>query len=115
LKDDGDYIPISPTPKKGFAIQLRLRNHLEWYHQDAVLFFTTLPKYSYLKIDSYYEVPIQMLVEARDPLDNPLMICSKHRGGLGELQDYVRRRDQIREEDKLYRMMKKPSLQEDGV
>jgi hypothetical protein len=56
-----------------------------------------------------------MLVEARDPLDNPLMICSKHRGGLGELQDYVRRRDQIREEDKLYRMMKKPSLQEDGV
>jgi hypothetical protein len=56
-----------------------------------------------------------MLVEARDRLDNPLMIWSKHRGGLGELRDYVRRRDQIREEDKLYRMMKKPSLQEDGV
>ena len=24
FKDHGDYVPISPTPKKGFAIQLRL-------------------------------------------------------------------------------------------
>ncbi|KAH8745738.1 hypothetical protein F5882DRAFT_471563 [Hyaloscypha sp. PMI_1271] len=26
-KDQGDYVPISPTPKKGFAIQLRLRDY----------------------------------------------------------------------------------------
>jgi hypothetical protein len=112
---DGDYVPISPTPKKGFAIQLRLRNHLGLNYRDIVLFITTLPKYSYLRIDSYYEVPIQILVEARDCLDKPLMIWPKHRGGLGELRAHVRRRDQIREEEKLYRMMEKSSLEEDGV
>ena len=75
----------------------------------------TLLKYLYLKIDSYYEVPIQILVEARDCLDNPLMIWPKHRGGLGELRVHVRLRDQIREEEKLCRMMEKLSLEEDGI
>jgi hypothetical protein len=43
------------------------------------------------------------------------MIWPKHRGGLGELRVHVRRRDQIREEEKLYRMMEKSSLEEDSV
>ncbi|KIM99963.1 hypothetical protein OIDMADRAFT_30332 [Oidiodendron maius Zn] len=114
-KDNRDYVPISPTPKKGFAIQLRLRNRPGWYHGDAVLFFTILPKNSYLKIDSYYEVPIQVLVEAKDKLGNPLMVWPKHQGGLGELRDHVRRCDLIRGRDKLYHMTEKPSEEEDDV
>jgi hypothetical protein len=35
LKDDYDYVPISPAPKKGYAIELRLRNHREGHHRDA--------------------------------------------------------------------------------
>ncbi|KAG9233110.1 hypothetical protein BJ875DRAFT_465023 [Amylocarpus encephaloides] len=83
--DSGDYIPISPTPKKGFPIQLRLRNYREWY-RDAPRIVPMLPKYSYLKIDSDYEIPLQMLVEERDCLGNPLMVWPKHQGGLGELR-----------------------------
>jgi hypothetical protein len=74
-----------------------------------------LPKYSYLKIDSYYEVPIQMLVDVRDYFGNPLMIWSKHQGGLRQLQDYVRRRDLIREQGELYRTTEKESGEGDGV
>lgn len=99
-KDQSEYVPISPTPKKGFAIQLRLRDYPGWYHGDAGLFFTTLRKNSYLKIDSSYEVPIQMLVEEPDCLGNPLMIWPKNRGGLGELRDHVQRRDLIRKKEK---------------
>jgi len=80
-----------------------------------VRFIPILPKYSYLKIDSYYEVPIQMLVEGGDCLGNPLMIWPKHQGGLGELRDYVRRRDLIRGQEKLYRTTEKQSEEEDGV
>jgi len=31
------------------------------------------------------------------------MVRPKHQGGLGELRDHVRRRDLIREKEKLYR------------
>jgi hypothetical protein len=115
LKDDGEYVPISPTPKKGYAIQIRLRNQLEWYHRDAVLRITMLPLFSYLKIDSYYEVPIQILDEAADGMGKPLMIWGKHQGGLGELRDHVRRCDQFRERKKLCQMMETHSLEENGV
>ncbi|KAJ5556634.1 hypothetical protein N7494_000549 [Penicillium frequentans] len=60
LKDDGDYIPIAPTPKKGFPIQLRLRNYPKWHNGDVARVIPILQKYSYLKINAYYEVPIQM-------------------------------------------------------
>jgi hypothetical protein len=80
-----------------------------------VRFIPILPKYSYFKIDSYYEVPIQMLVEGRDCLGNPLMIWPKYQGGLGELRDYVRRRGLIRGQEKLYRTTEKQSEEEDGV
>ncbi|KAH8790829.1 hypothetical protein F5882DRAFT_257432, partial [Hyaloscypha sp. PMI_1271] len=92
-KNHGEYVPISPTPKKGFAIQLRLRTYLEGHHRDAARLIPILRKHSYLKIDSSYEVPIQMSVEGLDYLSNPLMIWPKHQGGLGELRDHVRRRD----------------------
>ncbi|MCJ1321295.1 hypothetical protein MMC15_006639 [Xylographa vitiligo] len=103
LTNNSDYVPISPTPKKGYPIQLLFRNSLQWYRGDVALFIPILLKSSYLKIDSYYEVPIQMLVEHKDNLRNPFMICPKHRGGLGELRDYIRRRDSIRGQEKLYR------------
>jgi len=98
LKSNGDYVPISPTPKKGYTIQLQLRNYLVWHNRDTARFIPALQKYSYLKIDSYYEVPIQMLVDVRDYFGNPLMIRSKHQGGLRQLRDYVVRRDLIREQ-----------------
>ena len=56
-----------------------------------------------------------MLVGGRDCLGNPLMIWSKHRGGLGELRDYVRRRDLIREQEKQYRTTEKQVEEKDGV
>ena len=52
-EDDGEYVPISPTPKDGYAVRIRLRNYHEWY--------SLLEKYWYLKIGEYYEVPVQML------------------------------------------------------
>lgn len=100
---------------KGFAIQLRLRHYRGWHHRDAARLIPILPKDSYLKIDSEYEVPIQMLVEEPDSLGNPLMIWPKHQGGLGELRDHVRRRDLIREQEKLYRRTEKQGEEEDGV
>ena len=56
-----------------------------------------------------------MLVEDRDYFGNPLMIWPKHRGGLGELRDYVRRRDSIRGQEKLYRTTEKQGEVGDGV
>jgi len=70
---------------------------------------------SYLQIDSDYEVPIQVLVEARDRSDSPLMVWPKHQGGLGELRDHVRRRDMIRGKENLYRTTEKQGQEEDGV
>jgi len=55
-----------------------------------------------------------MLVDAADCFGNPLMICSKHQGGLRQLQDYVRRRDLIREQE-FYHTIEKQSEEEDGV
>jgi hypothetical protein len=56
-----------------------------------------------------------MLVESRDRLGNPFMIWPKHQGGLGELRDYVRRRDLIRGQGELHRTTEKQSEEEDGV
>ena len=50
-----------------------------------------------------------MLVEGRDYSGNPLMIWSKHQGGLGELRDYVRRRDLIREARNIHQLTEKRS------
>lgn len=50
-----------------------------------------------------------MLVDVRDYFGNPLMIRSKHQGSLRQLQDYVRRRDLIREKEEIYRTIEKES------
>ena len=68
-----------------------------------MLFVTTLPKYSYLKTNSYYKLPIKLLVDAREYLGNPLIVWPKHHGGLGELRDHVRCCDLICGQEKLYR------------
>lgn len=56
-----------------------------------------------------------MLVDVGDYLGNPLMILSKHQGGLGELRDYVRRHDLIRRQGELCRTAEEQSEEEDGV
>ena len=90
------------------------RHHLGWYG-DTVLVFNTLPKYSYLKTDSYYEVPLQLLIEAKGCSDKRLMVWQKHQRGLGELRHHIRRRDLIRGKEKLYRTTEKESEEEDRV
>ncbi|KAH7418764.1 hypothetical protein BKA64DRAFT_635883 [Cadophora sp. MPI-SDFR-AT-0126] len=107
LKADGDYVPISPTPKKGYSIQLQLRNYPVWHNGGERRYFQRFSKHSYLKIDSYYEVPTQMLVDVKDHFDNPFMAMSKGQGGLRQLQDYIRRRDSIREQEQTYCAMDK--------
>jgi len=106
-KADGNYVPITPTPKKGYTIQLQLRNYLVWHNEGEGRYFQRFTKHSYLKIDSYYEVPTQMLVDVKDHFDNPFMATSKGQGGLRQLRDYVRRRDSICEQEALYRATEK--------
>ncbi|KUJ07675.1 uncharacterized protein LY89DRAFT_351180 [Mollisia scopiformis] len=86
---DGEYVPISPTPKKGYAIQLRLRSHTVWHHGAAVTRYPSLGTDSYLKIDEHYEVPIQMLREVTDRAGNPFMIYPKRQGGVAQLRHHV--------------------------
>merc|ERR1711964_524841 len=95
------------TPKKGYTIQLQLRNYLVWHNEGEGRYFQRFTKHSYLKIDSYYEVPTQMLVDVKDHFDNPFMATSKGQGGLRQLRDYVRRRDSICEQEALYRATEK--------
>ena len=80
----------------------------------AGLYSTTLPMFSYLKIDSYDEIPIQVLDETIDSIGKPVMIWAKHQGGLGELRDHVRRCDQFRERKKLCQIMETHSLEENN-
>jgi hypothetical protein len=77
LNDGGDYVPISPTRKERYLIQLRLRNYLD-RTSEQIMNISQLEKYSYLKIDECYEVPLQMLLECRDDHGNHYMILRKH-------------------------------------
>lgn len=115
LKNIGDYVPISPTPKKGFPIQIQLANNWVWSRGQTVPYLTILSVNSYLKIDSYYEVPIQMLKEFVDNLGYQMMIYTRHRGGLGELRNHIQCRDKVRRTEELCRAMEKQTLEEDGV
>lgn len=91
LKAGGDYVPIWPTPQYGCQIQLKLQEyHLQSY-AGPVLITPILPKYSYLKIDSCFEVPIISLVERADYWGNHLRIMPKYHGGVVELRRYIRR------------------------
>ena len=46
---------------------------------------------------------------------NKVIILDKQQGELGELRDHVRHCDQFRERKKLWEMMEKQSLEEDGI
>jgi hypothetical protein len=56
-----------------------------------------------------------MLDAVLDHLDVPLVIRAKHQGGLAELRDHIRHRDQVREGKKLCYKTETQSLKEDGV
>lgn len=60
---------------------------------------------SYLKIDSYYELLIQMLDNVTDSSGEPVMIRANRQRGSGELRDHVQRCDQFRERKKQYRVI----------
>lgn len=94
--DDGEYIPISPTPKKGYSIQLRLRSHTIVSRGAVKRQYPSLGPSSFLKIDGSYEVPIQMSREATDSAGNVYMIPPKHQGGVAQLRDHVQQRDAVR-------------------
>ncbi|KAF7923475.1 uncharacterized protein EAE97_010913 [Botrytis byssoidea] len=108
VKDGHEYVPIAPTPKKPYPIQIQLRNSSGYSCGQWVRQFTTLHLDSYLKIDACYEVPIQALEQVLDCYGNPLSIRpGRGAGGLPQLNDYIRRRDSIREIKKTYREMEK--------
>ncbi|TEY67912.1 hypothetical protein BOTCAL_0124g00100 [Botryotinia calthae] len=108
VKDGHEYVPIAPTPKRPYAIQIQLCNSLGYFRGQWVRRFTALRLDSYLKIDSCYEVPIQALEQTSDYYGNPLCIRpGRGAGGLAELNDYIRRRDHIREMEKINREMEK--------
>ncbi|KAF7910460.1 hypothetical protein BELL_0072g00120 [Botrytis elliptica] len=108
VKDDHEYVPIAPTPKRPYPIQIQLRNSSGYSRGQWVRRFTALRLDSYLKIDACYEVPIQALEQVFDCYGNPLSIRpGRGLGGLPQLNDYIRRRDSIREMEKTYRDMEK--------
>ena len=99
LRSDGEYLPISPTKKKPFPIQLRLQNGPESIHWNMrILNPTVLRLFSYLKIDSHYEVPLHILKEEVDRFGCQLMLCFRHQGGIRHLRSYLmpRKRSQER-------------------
>ncbi|THV50319.1 hypothetical protein BGAL_0155g00050 [Botrytis galanthina] len=105
LKEDHEYLPIAPARKRPYPIQIKLRNNHSWgwSRGQQTLLITTLPELSYLKIDEFYEVPIQALREVRDDYGIPLSIPAKHRGGLAELKLHISRRDSERSYEQLSR------------
>ncbi|KAF1809577.1 hypothetical protein P152DRAFT_153203 [Eremomyces bilateralis CBS 781.70] len=91
LRPDGEYLPISPTKKKPFPIQLRLQNGPESIvHNMRIINITALRLFSYLKIDSYYEVPLRILREEKDRFGCQLMLCPKHLGSIRHLRSYLK-------------------------
>ena len=110
MKTNVDYIPIASIPKKRFPIQIQLQNQYSYPYGVHIL-----SRPSYLKVDTPHEVPIQMLEQAFDSLGCPLVMRTKHHGGLAELRAYIARRDRLRNEEEICRLMEKQTLEEDEV
>ncbi|APA13220.1 hypothetical protein sscle_10g079900 [Sclerotinia sclerotiorum 1980 UF-70] len=112
--ENHDYVPISPTRKKPYDIQIKLRNNLGWGYSrgQPAIFITTLPELSYLKIDEFYEVPVEALREATDDYENPLSIPTRHHGGLAELKNHIRCRDKACNSAAAYQQMHERELLE---
>ncbi|KAF2422739.1 hypothetical protein EJ08DRAFT_653036, partial [Tothia fuscella] len=87
---DGEYLPISPTPKKPYPFQLNFANPLpEFLWTGKLMRFTWLPLLSYLKVDASYDVPISALEEVADEYGNQIMLRLRQ-GGIRQLQHYVK-------------------------
>ncbi|KAH6673455.1 hypothetical protein B0J14DRAFT_480924, partial [Halenospora varia] len=106
---ENEYVPISPTRKKPYAFQLRLKDCRTW----SGLYIERLDKYSYLKIDEFYEVPIDMLEPVISRTTGEQMMCwARRQGGLAQLRDHIRRCDRQREMERLCLEMEKQDLAE---
>ncbi|KAF2117637.1 hypothetical protein BDV96DRAFT_570594 [Lophiotrema nucula] len=90
-RSDGEYLPISQTPKESYPIQLRLHNGPETIHWNMrCINLTVLRKLSYLKIDSRYHIPLSALREEEDHFGCQLMLCLTHEGGIRHLRSFLR-------------------------
>ncbi|KAJ8060234.1 hypothetical protein OCU04_010578 [Sclerotinia nivalis] len=97
LEENQEYLPLLPTPKDSYPIRIRLRNKLGCYdYTHWVRRYAHLAPQTYLRIDETYEVSILLLEELVDQYGCAMQIKARHHGGLAELRDYVRRRDQAR-------------------
>jgi hypothetical protein len=119
-RPDGEYFPISPTKKKPFPIQLRLRNGPESiFHNMRIINPIALRLFSYLKIDSHYEVPLRILKEEVDRFGCQLMLCLKRQGGIRHLRSYLQHREKCQENElaknQLTQMVNQQVLQAPGV
>ena len=63
------------------------------YRGTPMLNITTLRLPSYLRISSSYEVPMQVLRPEPDGFGGQLMLRAKGRGGIKQLRDYLRHRE----------------------
>ncbi|KAI9646860.1 hypothetical protein NHQ30_004860 [Ciborinia camelliae] len=102
---NGEYLPIRPSPKDDFPIRIRITNKMGGFYDywHWVRRYAHLNQYEYLRIDIAYEVPIEILKELKDQYGSTLSIRAKHQGGLAELINHVRLRDQVREEERVRR------------
>ncbi|KAH6718696.1 hypothetical protein BKA61DRAFT_454870, partial [Leptodontidium sp. MPI-SDFR-AT-0119] len=75
-----DYLPISPTLKRLYPMQIRLQNNRAVIGNRAVLQVTALRKNSYLRIDCSYEVSIVVLEGTVDSLGGGLRVRVKKEG-----------------------------------
>jgi len=97
LREDWEYLPIAPTRKKPFPIQLQFRNGPEFIQGNVrMLNVTKLPLFSYLRIDESYEVPLEMMEEVVDPFGDQFMLRLSHQGGLKQLRGYLQRLETLR-------------------
>ncbi|KAF2730859.1 hypothetical protein EJ04DRAFT_29673 [Polyplosphaeria fusca] len=87
----GQNLPISPTPKRHYPLQLRFINPLpENVFGGTLMRFTTLPKLSYLRVDKSYEVPLSALEDVIDGYGNQPMLRLKGHGGIRHLLQHLR-------------------------
>lgn len=115
LKGEIDnYLPIAPLRKQPFPVQLQLQTHLTTDRGQTAVSIPTLDRYSYLKINESYDIPIQILNQAYDDDDVPLKILTKGKGGVGELRCYLRRRERACAQQACEQMMDQLSLEEWG-
>lgn len=89
-KSPGTYLPISPTPKKRYPLQLQLCKNR---NDQSELLITCLPGRGdkYLRVDEKWEVQMNILEGLVDGIGDEIRVRMKRRGRMGELGEWIGR------------------------